>query len=98
YGNACYLHQFRRDRAAVARCAETVIALASEQGFPAWLSLGQIFRGWAHAESGERHAGLSLVEQALADHTATGERLEVPYLMSLRVECLAERGRLPDGL
>jgi predicted ATPase len=98
YGNACYLHQFRRDRAAVARCAETVIALASEQGFPAWLSLGQIFRGWAHAESGERDAGLSLVEQALADHTATGERLEVPYLMSLRVECLAERGRLPDGL
>jgi predicted ATPase len=98
YGNACYLHQFRRDRGAVARCAETVIALASEQGFPAWLSLGQIFRGWARAEGDERGAGLSLVEQALADHTATGERLEVPYLMSLRVECLAERGRLPDGL
>jgi predicted ATPase len=75
-----------------------VIALASEQGFPAWLSLGQIFRGWARAEGDERGAGLSLVEQALADHTATGERLEVPYLMSLRVECLAERVRLQDGL
>src|SRR5439155_19551532 len=40
----------------------------------------------------------ALTEQALADHMSTGERLEVPYLMSLLVECLARRGETQNGL
>src|SRR3546814_9222087 len=48
-GNACYLHQLRHDRDAVARCAQAVIDLASEMGFPHWRSLGSMFQGWVNA-------------------------------------------------
>jgi class 3 adenylate cyclase/predicted ATPase len=98
HGNACYLHHFRRDRDAVAQCADKVIMLASEQGFPAWLSLGNIFRGWALVRQGNSERGFPLIEEALADHMSTGERLEVPYLMSLLVECLAGRGDMQNAL
>ena len=97
-GNACYMHQFRRDLAAVGAGADTVIALAGERGFAAWLSLGQIFRGWVLTQRGDIAAGLPLIEQALRDHLATGERLEVPYFLGLLAECCGKAGRTAAGL
>ena len=93
WGNACYTHQFRRDLKAVADSANVVIDLAGERGFPAWLSLGRLFRGWALTQAGDVVAGVQLIEQALADHRATGERLEVPYFLGLLAECYAKSGR-----
>src|SRR3546814_7348021 len=49
HGNACYLYQLRHDRVAVARCAQAVIDLATEKGFPHWRSLGIMFQGWVTA-------------------------------------------------
>jgi class 3 adenylate cyclase/predicted ATPase len=93
HGNACYFYQFRRDVQAVAAGAETVIALAEEKGFPSWLSLAKIFRGWALVQEGEAEIGLPLIERSLAEHRATGELLEVPYCISLLAECLVQTGR-----
>jgi len=98
HGNACYTHQFRRDMDAVAAGAETVIALAGEQEFAAWLSLGQIFKGWVQTQMGDPGAGLPVIEQALADHRATGERLEVPYFIGLLAECYGTVGQPEKGL
>jgi predicted ATPase len=92
YGNACYFYQFRRDIEAVTASADTVIALAEEKGFPSWLSLAKIFRGWALVQNGDVERGLPLIEHSLADHRATGELLEVPYCISLLAECLAQAG------
>jgi predicted ATPase len=93
HGNACYFYQFRRDIQAVEAGAETVIALAEEKGFPSWLSLAKIFRGWALVQEGHADAGLPLIERSLAEHRATGELLEVPYCISLLAECLVQTGR-----
>ena len=98
HGNACYIHHFRQDSPAVATSADTVIALAEENGFPAWLSLGQIFRGWALAQTGQADAGVALVGQAVADHRATGEKLEVSYFIGLLAECFAKAGRPEEGV
>jgi len=92
HGNACYFYQFRRDIHAAAASAETVIALAEEKGFPSWLSLAKIFRGWALVQDGQPDAGLPLIERSLAEHRATGELLEVPYCISLLAECLVQTG------
>jgi class 3 adenylate cyclase/predicted ATPase len=98
HGNACYTHQFRRDMHAVATNAGIVMSLAEEQGFAAWLSLGRIFQGWFLTQIGDLDAGLPMIEQALAEHRATGERLEVPYFFGLLAECYGKAGRPKDGL
>jgi hypothetical protein len=41
--------QFRRDVPAMREHAEAAVALATEQGFPLWASLGTSVRGWALA-------------------------------------------------
>lgn len=97
-GNACYFHQFAGNPNTVAEKSQTVISLATENGFPAWLSLGEFFRGWALAHSGDAHAGIPLMEQSLAEHEATGEKLEVPYFMGLLADRFAIVGRPEDGL
>jgi hypothetical protein len=78
YGNACYFYQFRRDSQAVTAAADMVIALAEEKGFPSWLSLAKIFRGWALVQDGDAENGLPLVERSLAEHRATGELRRCP--------------------
>jgi predicted ATPase len=98
HGNACYTHHFRRDLEAVSEHAGTVMALAEEQGFAAWLSLGHIFQGWCLVQTGDIATGLPMIEHALAEHRATGERLEVPYFYGLLAECYGKAGRPEDGL
>jgi class 3 adenylate cyclase/predicted ATPase len=97
-GNACYFYQFDRNLKAVADSADAVIALAGEKGFPAWLSLGKIFCGWALVQNGRADEGILMIELALDEHTATGEKLEVPYFMGLLAECFGALGRPDKGL
>lgn len=98
HGNACYLHQLRQDRAAVARCAEAVIDLASEKGFPHWRSLGTMFQGWLTAAEGRVAEGIATFETALAEHRATGEVLEVCYFLGVLGEMLGGANRAEAGL
>ena len=49
---AAVLYYFRREGKPTQEWAEATIALASEQGFPFWLAMGTMLRGWALAEQG----------------------------------------------
>jgi class 3 adenylate cyclase/predicted ATPase len=98
HGNACYLHQLRQDRTAVARCAQAVIELATEKGFPHWRSLGIMFQGWLTATGGRSAEGIATFEAALAEHRATGELLEVCYFLGVLAEMLGRDGRAEAGL
>ncbi len=97
-GNACYLHQFRQDREAVQICAEVVVNLSSEKGYPHWRSLGRMFQGWLLAGEGEVEEGSEIFRQALDEHRATGEVLEVCYFLGLLAGLLGERGAVDEGL
>ena len=46
------LHQFRRDSETVQEMAESLIALATEQGLGLWQAGGMILRGWTMVEQG----------------------------------------------
>ena len=52
------LHQFRREAAVVQERVETVITLSTEQGFPSWLAVATILRGWVLVEQGEEKQAL----------------------------------------
>jgi predicted ATPase len=95
---AAVVPQLRRDVPAVHEHAEAAVALATEQGFPLWVAMGTIFRGWARAMQGQGEEGMAQVCQGIASARATGAALTVPYLSTLLVEVCAHLGHTADGL
>jgi len=56
---AARLHQFRREVHGVYKHAEAVIALATAHGFPHYVALGTILRGWALTAQAQEAAGMT---------------------------------------
>lgn len=98
HGNACYLHQLCHNPAVVADCARKVIEIASDKGYPHWLSLGAMFQGWVTAVGGDLGTGIATFETALSEHRATGEVIEVCFYLGVLAEMLGRAGRTDDGL
>ncbi|MEM9488648.1 MAG: AAA family ATPase [Myxococcota bacterium] len=78
--------------------ADSVIALASEQGFPFWLALGQFGRGWARVKSGEVDSGIAEILEGLGFLRAIDQKLPATYWMSYLVEAYLDAGRVGEGL
>ena len=92
------LHQLRRERQAVQEEAEAAIALSTEQGFPFFLAMGTILRGWAVAEQGHGAAGVSQIREGLTTYQATGAEIWRPYFLALLAEVLGKEGQTEEGL
>jgi class 3 adenylate cyclase/predicted ATPase len=67
------VHKFRGEMEAVREQTEEAMILAMEQGFPRWVMLGAILRGWLSVEQGSEQ-GIVQIRQALADQTAAAEQ------------------------
>jgi predicted ATPase len=83
---ATMFYQLRREERWTQERAEAVINLATEQGFPYWMALGSILRGWALAQQGQAPAGIEQIHQGLRAFRATGAEIWRPYFLA----CLAE--------
>ena len=92
------LHQLRREQPAVQAGAEAAIALSTEQGFPFFLAMGTILRGWAVAEQGQGAAGISQIREGLATYQATGAEIWRPYFLALLAEVQGKVGQTEAGL
>ncbi len=97
-GGAAITHQFRREMNAAQARAEAAIALSTEQGFPYWLALGTIVRGWALALQGQAEEGITQIRQGLTAWRATGSEIVRPYCLTLLAEAYAQRGQAEEGL
>ena len=73
--SASGLHQLRREAPAVQKRAEAAMALSREQGFPYWLAIGTVRRGWALAAQGQGGEGMQQIQQGIAAWRATGAEL-----------------------
>lgn len=78
--------------------ADSVIALASEQGFPFWLALGQIGRGWSRIKKGEFDEGIAEILEGLGFLQAIDQKLPATYWMSYLAEAYLDIGRVSEGL
>jgi predicted ATPase len=85
-GNAVLFHQLRREVRAVQECAETILILAKEQGFPYWMAIGSLQRGWALAQQGQAKEGITQINQGLIAIRATGAAAYQPYFLALLAE------------
>jgi predicted ATPase len=95
---AAIFHQFRREMPAAQEYAESVICLATTQGFPYWSARGSILRGWALAQQGQAQEGITQIEQGLIAHRATGAENFRPYWLALLADAYGTMGQPEEGL
>ena len=95
---AALTHQCRREMHTAQARAEAAMALSTEQGFPYWLAMGTIVRGWALALQGQAEEGIAQIRQGLTAYRATGAEGARPYFLTLLAEAYAQRGQAEEGL
>jgi predicted ATPase len=97
-GTASALHQLRREAQAAQERAEAAMALSREQGFPYWLGIGTIRRGWALATQEQGAEGVKQIRQGLALWRATGADLNRPWFLALLAEACGRAGEVEKAL
>jgi predicted ATPase len=91
-------HQFRREGRATQERAEATIVLATEQGFPLWVAVGSVLRGWTLAQQGAAQEGIAQMHQGLRAHRGTGAELLRPYFLTLLADVHGTLGEPEAGL
>jgi predicted ATPase len=74
------------------------MALASEKGFPQFVALGMIMRGWALAVQGQGEEGITQLHQGLAAFRAAGAEISRSRDLGLLAEAYGEVGQTEEGL
>ena len=83
---AAWFHQFRHERRAAQEHAEAAISLAKEQGFPVWMVIGTVLRGWALAQQRQTEEGMEQIHQSMHVFRAIGQELARSYCLLLLAE------------
>jgi predicted ATPase len=97
-GWTAMIRQFRREGHPTQERAEATMTLCTEQGFPFYLALGAVLRGWALAEQGAGAESLEQICQGLAAWRATGAEACQTYLLVLLAEAQGKIGQAEAGL
>jgi class 3 adenylate cyclase/predicted ATPase len=95
---AAMFHQFRRDVRCTQERAEAAMTLAQEQGFPFWMAIGTLLRGWGRVQQGEEQEGIEQINQGLRAHRVTGAELLRSYFLALFAEAYGITGEPHTGL
>jgi predicted ATPase len=95
---AAFVHCYRREAHATQERAEAGMALASEKGFPQFVALGMIMRGWALAVQGQGEEGIAQLHQGLATYRAAGAEISRSRDLGLLAEAYGEAGQTEAGL
>jgi predicted ATPase len=95
---AAWLCHWRREALGVQGHADTLLALATTQGFPLFVEFGTFWRGWALAMQGEGATGLAQLRQGLAALLAVGQERERPLCLVLLAEAAGYVGQIAEGL
>jgi adenylate cyclase len=98
HAHATRVHQLCREPHAVQVQAEAAIALATEQGFPLWRTLGTVMLGWAYAKQERIAEGFVHIHQGLEAASAIGLVDWRSYFLILLAEIQGERGNVQEGL
>jgi len=96
--SASLFYAFRREVCAVHGHAEAAINLATEQGFPYWMAMGTMLRGWTLAQQGQAQDGIEQLHQGLRAFRATGAELWRPYFLALLAEAYGTIEQPETGL
>src|SRR5262249_5592798 len=78
--------------------AEAAIRLATDQGFPQWMAIGAMLRGWALVHQWQAQEGMAQITQGLMTYRTKGSELGRPYFLTLLAEAHQIQGEAVAGL
>jgi class 3 adenylate cyclase/predicted ATPase len=96
-GMAATLHQMRREWQTCQEHAEATIRFAQAQGFPSWIAVGAILRGWALVHQGQAQDGIAQIHQGWTTWSTTGAAAR-PDFIALLAEAYGTMGQPEAGL
>ncbi|MEN8160418.1 MAG: adenylate/guanylate cyclase domain-containing protein [Myxococcota bacterium] len=91
-GFAAILDWMRREPGSARARAEELIVLSEEQGFPLWLGVGQVIRGWSLLEGGDE-SGQALIDSGMGHLAQVGARVGSTGFMAIMAEVHWKHGR-----
>ena len=86
------------DHVILGECADELVALATEQGFPLWSAQGTIYRGYAQVMNGDAGGGILLLRSGSNAYGATGAVLWLPYYIALLATASETGGQIEQAL
>jgi len=92
------IHHLRRDARQTQNVTEAGVQLCQQHGFPFYLAVGTILRGWSLAAQGQSAEGLAQLSCGLAAYRTAGAALEQPFSMVLLAEAYGIGGKADEGL
>lgn len=92
------VHHLRREHACAAQRGAAASAVSAQHGFPLWQAWGVMMCAKAQCDAGARSAGISHLQQGLADYEATGAGMGKTLFLSLLAEAQLSNAQFADGL
>ncbi|MEE8159524.1 MAG: hypothetical protein V3T78_09205, partial [Dehalococcoidia bacterium] len=96
--DAAWLDILRLESDLTSEHAKATIDLSTEQGFPSWLALGTLLRGWAFGVQGQVEEGVGQIHDGLAAWRAAGSEVWRSRWLVLLAEALGKGGQVEAGL
>jgi predicted ATPase len=85
------------DDSALDKCANQLVTVATEQGFPHWRTQGEIYRGWVKVKHGDAMGGMFLLRSGAAAYRASGVDLFVPHYIALLAAACEIAGQVEEA-
>jgi predicted ATPase len=92
------LHQLRKEPYIVKEYAETLTALATDNGFSFRAAIGSMLLGWAEVHGGTGSRGIARIKDGIAAFQRTGAKLNLPGRLGLLAEAYGQVGQHEQGL
>lgn len=92
------LYQVRGEVELTQEWAEKTIAYTTEYGFPYWLTLSSMSKGWSLVQQGQLDSGAIQFSQGLAGYRSTGAKFGLSWLLALSAELAGKSGQSEKGL
>ena len=91
-------YMFRGETQVALEQTEIGVALAAKEGFPMFLAVGTIIRGWALAEAGQSETGLDQIRHGLEAWRTTDAGVFRPQYLAMLVEAYRKTGQIEAAL
>jgi predicted ATPase len=87
-----------RSALAMLPVADEVIAVSGEKGFPLWLAVGNIMRGWCLGAAGQPTKGIPLLLRGVGGFRTIGAKVMMPFFLTTLAELYGISGQPEEGL
>jgi predicted ATPase len=86
------------DNVALGQRADQIFAVATEQGFPMWIALGMLLRGWVRIKNDGVAEGISLMRSGWAACRATGAVGNMTAFIALLARACEIAGQIDEAM